>query len=467
MARMYYQLPEPEPVRHVRHDRPAVAIGNASLLGVGYLMLGRRAWAVATALVTIGLVVLLGTVVPGVWFEVLFLVWWAALIAHGWYLAGKPSRAAAVRRPRLLALLMAVPVVAAVGYVRFDAARVEDSIVEARDGGDCGKARSALDRIWLGHTIVDGPMTVRSERTAQACDRLAKTKETLEIAASRRDPDGLRSSYHELAAVLTDLPGHDKMVGTVLDGFLGSLSGRAPCDLAELTDWLRKRPASRNLLDRSADVVPKIAPAALAGCAEKMAAAADWNGAKGRYQQLLDQYPGHALAAKAQEGVTQATRQLELSRLATLGSNYCTTPATYSGAAPYAKGTTNRAVVHHPDKSATPQIEKLPAEWKADNTQAVMVVCIGAKEFGAAVRTCRYRSLSDSRIQNVTFNKMAFTVKAYELRTGNVVIDTRVEVGGATCPQLITGFEGSVLSDKYVEPSDADIRTAFAPIFTS
>jgi hypothetical protein len=323
-----------------------------------------------------------------------------------------------------------------------------------------------LDKIWFGHYVVDGPMAVRSERTAQACARLLETKETLKTAASKRDTRGLQSSYHELSAVLTDLPGHDKMVGTVLDGFLGSLSGRNPCDIAELTDWLRQRSASNNLLDRSADVLPKVAPAALVGCGDKRAGDRDWDGAKARYQQMLDQYPGHALTAKAQEGVKQATQGLELRHLFTLGENYCKTPAVYSGAAPYTKGATNRAVIYHTDKYDDLYIKKLPAEWRADNSQAVMVVCIGQREAGAPVRTCPYRSASDGRVRNVTFNKMAFPVKAYELRTGNLVVETRVEIGGAACPPTLTSFGDNDPLRMLVEPADSDIRAAFAPVFT-
>lgn len=463
--------PYPEPVllepELVRPDRPAVAIGNASLLGIGYLLLGRRGWAVVTTLVTIAFLVVLGAVVPGVWFEVLFLVWWATLIAHGWYLAGAPARPAPVRRPRGLALLVTVPVLVAVGYLRFDAAGIEDTIAEARDSGDCGQAQSALDRLWFGHYVVDGPMTVRSDRTAQACARLTAAGETLAIAASQRDTRGLQAGYGELGAVLADLPGHDKMAGAVLDGFLGRLPDRDPCATAELTDWLRQRPASHNLLDRSAAAVPKIAPAALVGCGDKRAGDQDWAGAKARYQQLLDQYPGHARTAKAQAGLVQATQGLELQHLFALGDNYCATPAVYSGAAPYVKGATNRALVYHTDTYDDPYIKKLPADWQADDSHAVMVVCIGERESGAPIRTCPYRSTSDGQTRNVTFSKMAFPVKAYELRTGHLVIDTRVEIGGAACPPTVTSLGPDDQLRMLAEPSDADIAAAFAPVFTS
>lgn len=96
-----------------------------------------------------------------------------------------------------------------------------------------------------------------------------------------------------------------------------------------------------------------------------------------------------------------------------------------------------------------------------------MVVCIGQREAGAPVRTCPYRSDSGGRVRSVTFSKMAFPVKAYELRTGKVVVDTRVEIGGAACPPTLTSFGDNDALKMLVEPSDADIRAAFAPVFTS
>ncbi|MCE7008141.1 hypothetical protein LWC34_35785 [Kibdelosporangium philippinense] len=447
-----------------RHDRLAVAIGNASLLGVGYLLLGRKAWAIVTTLVTVAFLVLLGVTVPGTWFEVLFVVWWAALITHGWYLAGKPGRPAPVRWPRVIALLIAVPVLTSVAYARFDAASIEDNITEARDSGDCPKAQSALDRIWFGHYVVDGPMAVRSENTAAACARLLETARALQVATSESDTRGLQAAYRELDAIRTDLPGHDMMVGTVLNGFTERVSDRDPCGISEITDWLRRRPASNNLLDRPADIVPRIAPAALVACGDDRARNNDWNGAKERYQQLLDQYPGHELTAKAQEGATKAKQSLELIHVSSLGAKYCQTPAAYSGAPAYTKGTANRAVIHHTDNLNDGYIKKLPQDWQADTSQAALVVCIGEREAGAPIRTCRYRILSNGQVRNVTFSKTAYSVKGYELRTGNLVIDTRVEFGGAVCPQTVTVFGDQ--SRMPAEPADSDIVAAFAPIFT-
>lgn len=440
-------------------DRLTAAAGNASLLGIGYLWLGRWGWAVVTTPLTITLVVLLGTGAPRLWLEALFLVWWAALIAHGWYLAGRTP----VPGRRALALLVSVAVLVGIGYVRLDAAGIDDSITEARETGDCGTARSARDRIWFGHRVVDGSMVGRGERTSQACDRLWEARTSLQQA----DPAGLTSGYRELGAVLAELPGHDRMVGSVLDGFLGSLPGREPCELVVLTDWLRKRPASNNLLDRTAAVAPKVAPAALIGCADESAERNDWDNALPRYRQLLSQYPGHQLAARAKQGVQRATEGLQLQHLFALGDGYCEKPAVYSAAVPHRKGAMNRAIVYHPDEYGDMYLDKLPEEWQADGSEAAIVVCIGERAAGAPIRTCPYRSEADGKIRNVTFSKMAFPVRTYELRTGRLLLNTKVEIGGSTCPATLTGFGPGDQLRMLATPSESALRAAFARVFRS
>ncbi|MGH3240357.1 MAG: hypothetical protein ACRDNL_08245, partial [Spirillospora sp.] len=53
---MFSTPPEPPPPPARVNDPLAVAVGNASLLGIGYLMMGRRRTAIGTGLVTIVLV---------------------------------------------------------------------------------------------------------------------------------------------------------------------------------------------------------------------------------------------------------------------------------------------------------------------------------------------------------------------------------------------------------------------------
>jgi hypothetical protein len=148
----------------------------------------------------------------------------------------------------------------------------------------------------------------------------------------------LKAGFDTLASVLTE-SGHKKTVAVVLNGFLGSLPAKNPCQTVTVTNWLRQRQQSHNALDRSADTVKRTAPVALVGCGDRLAAAKDWKSARTRYQQLLDQYPGDGLTAKARNGIKQATLTIELANVRSLlaGStdtqpDYCSTPARYSGA---------------------------------------------------------------------------------------------------------------------------------------
>ncbi|ONI90040.1 hypothetical protein ALI22I_14135 [Saccharothrix sp. ALI-22-I] len=462
-----------EPVHVARsHDPLAVALANASLLGVGYLMLRRRALAVVTGLVTVVLVILLASVTRSVWFEIVVVLWWAALIVHGWFLAGGRTRRVAVRGQRLVALGVTVPVLLAVALLRFDAAGIEGTVTEARGSGDCGQASTALDRVWLGHRVVDAPLTARGEKTVQACQRLSVARFEL-TAGLTGDTDALSGGFDGLGSVLAELPGHEKMVDVVLDGFLSGLPVKDPCRTAEVTDWLRQRPATDNALDRSADVAARTAPAALVGCGDAHMAAEEWEQARTRYQQLLDQYPGQELTAKAQEGVRQATLAIELANVRGLlqGSPttqpaYCANPAQYSGAAPYGPGT-NRALLYGNYHYAS----KLPAEWRAsDAAEAVLVVCAGEAEMGTPVQTCPYENkIFPEFPQDVTFRKIAIPVKVFELRTGQPVADTKIEIGGASCPEVLSytyygptdlGPPGEV----HVTASDDDVRAAFGSL---
>ncbi|HVV12593.1 hypothetical protein [Amycolatopsis sp.] len=461
------EQPEPAP-----RDPLAVAIGNASLLGVGYLLSRRRGLAAATGVVTVLLLVLLATVARTVWFEAVVLVWWLGMTWHGWFLAGGRARWNLVRRQRSIALAVTIPVLIAVGLLRFDAAQIEKTVTTARAKGDCGQALSALDRVWVGHRVVDAPMTVRGETTAQACGRLREAYDHLTVGLSG-DTVALTAGFADLSSVLAEYPGHEKMVDTVLDGFLGRLPAPDACRTAAVTDWLRQRPAGHNALDRAATAVPRVAPAALAGCGDALLAGQNWTDAQRRYQQLLDQYPGNELTGKAQDGVRRAGLALELADVtALLGGSaesapqYCAAPGHYSAAAPYGKGV-NHALVY----GNTDYTSRLPADWKADGPgNAVLVLCTGDATYGTPTRTCGYNADdSTGGATDVTFHKIAIPVRAFELRTGNVVADTTVEIGGTSCPYFLSyttfgDYDHGPGTDQYVDPSDDDIRAAFAPV---
>ncbi|MCP3804115.1 2TM domain-containing protein [Allokutzneria sp. A3M-2-11 16] len=444
-------------------DPFVVALANASLLSAGYLALGRRKLAVATGLVTIALLALLVTVFRTWWFDAIVLLWWAGLIWHGWFLAGG-------RGPRPALLALTLPVLLVVGLMRFDAARIEGTVAEARAAGDCARAVNTLEQLWFGHRLVDPAVIVRGALTDEACRRARTAKDKLTLALTGRT-DVLKEGFDGLAFVLAELRGHEKIVDVVLDGFLAGLPAKNPCHTAVVTDWLRERKPAGNALDRSSAVVARTAPAALVACGDELMTAKDWQRARQRFQQLLDLYPGHELTAKAQEGVKQATLAMELANVrgllrGSVGSQpaYCARPAQYSGAPAYGKGT-NRALIYGNSEYAN----KLPAEWKAgDAADAVLVVCAGSTEFGAAVRSCPYQSKLNPRIPvQVTFHKIVIPVKAYELRTGKQVTDTKIEIDGSTCPRVLTYTRSRLLADigppsqVHVIAPDSTVHAAF------
>lgn len=490
--------PVPEPVPESwpgarSYDPLAVALANASLLSAGYLMLGRRRLAVVTGAATVVLLAFLGSAARSVGFEVVVLCWWAALIAHGWFLAGgwrsrrvsmrgqwavARTRRVRVRSQRLVALAVTLPVFLVAALLRWDAASTEGTVAGARRSGDCAQALDAQDSLWFGPRVADAPLTARGDKTVEACRRLATARSRLATGLTG-NTSALQAGFSTLASVLADLPGHEKMVEVVLDAFLAGLPAKNPCDTVTVTDWLRARRTGHNVLDQSAGAVARTAPAALIGCGDDLLAAQNWSTARKQYQQLLDQYPGHPdskLAAKAEAGVRKATLAIELDTVRTLlaGSTgeqpaYCSTPAKYSAAAPYRKGGPNHALFYGDDEYTS----RLPAQWKAtDPAHAVLVVCVDAADYGTRVETCPYENKTFPDVPtDVTFRKIAIPVKAYELRTGKLVVDTKVEIGGASCPNYLSyttysGIDVGPPSEEYVDPANADIRAAFTALIT-
>ena len=455
-------------------DPLAVALGNGSLFGVGYGMLGKRLLAATAAVGTIVLVVLLVAVFQELWLEIVVLAWWVAVIAHGWWLASKqPTLPEAASKQRLFGLAVMLPVLLIVGFLRFDSARIEQDVADARQTGDCDQATQALDGRWLGHRIVNAPLSAEQDNTARACDLLRQATTNLD-AALDGNPAKLRAGLNGLRTVLAELPGHDTMVGHTLDRFLDRLPTDDACDTKEITDWLGRERPTKSVMDRAADIVPRIAPTALVECGDDLMTASNWSEARARYQQLVDDYPDHDLAPRAKEGITKATQAIELANVrqlltSTAGGQpaYCTSPAPYSGAVAYGATRPNRALFY----GNSEYTDRLPAEWKAtDAADAVIIVCAGTSEMGTPVETCPYEStLSPLGYTDVTFKRISIPVKAYEVKTARLIFDARVEIGGASCPAILEYQTTSYVdlgppSEVYVTPADPDVHAGFSSL---
>jgi len=566
-----------------RYDPVAAAVGNASLLGVGYLLLGLWGFAFINLLVTGVLVGLLVALVQPVWTQLALVVWWAVVTAHGAYAAHRlrrtsgatsapnpmsgersavspspatsrpvtprtatlgaaavpgltspgsvgpmpagPSQASSLQRSvpkqRLTALAITVPVVLIAALLRVDAWRIERQAADAHRANDCQQALSTLDGLWVGHRVVDAPLVARSRLSVDACkllltaerqaregDRLKAAKTLAEYrshpgalwtgADDRRaelflaeaaaefdtaltgDTRRLPVGFDHLSTVLDEFPDHAAEVRKVLDGFLGTLPVKNACDTAAITDWIRGRSPTGDELDRAADVVPRVAPAAIVGCGDELMARSRPEQARKRYRQLLDEYPDHALAGRAKRGVRRATLAIQLAKVRMLLDSpydadgnpaYCKKPAPYGGAKPYrgaGKGPYPALIF-----GAAPNKSRLPSSWLADGpTEAVLVICTGTAKMGTVVRTCPYESeLHPFGYTNVDFHKKRIPVRVYELRTGRLVTKTPIEIGGRSCPPVLRYTQPAWMSvdigppsDVYVTSSKADVREAFGSV---
>lgn len=463
------ELPEPEhwppaPPREPREPDPlAVAVGNASLLGAGYLILGRRGLFWGAAVVTGSLVWLIVSKAE-TWCELLLLLWWAAVVAHGLRLARRDPAAGPRRGQRVLALALTLPVLATAGWLRFDAHGIEDAVAEAREDGDCVAVVAAQDRVGPGHRLAAAPVAARGDTAVETCERLDTAAGYLSGGLTG-DLEMLETGFGRLGTVLEE-PGNEQTVGTTLNRFLRDLPTDDGCRTIRIADWLRERESGpKSLNGPSSATAARIAPEALMECADTLMTEEEWADARDRYRRLLDEHPGDDRAEAARRGIRKAGLAIELDHVRELvtaaddmSTGYCREPAKYSQAPAYRKGTNRALFVGDGEYS-----DKLPDGWHAsDPAKAALVVCVDSAGVGNTVEICQYRD-DDERVRSVTFHKVEVRVKAYVLRTGKLVTDRKLQISGTSCPYFIS-YYGSPPSQQSVTPSDDDVRDAFESV---
>ncbi|MFF0267408.1 tol-pal system YbgF family protein [Kribbella sp. NPDC004536] len=478
----YQQLPPPtglpylgppprQPSKYI-HDPLAVALGNASLLGLGYFLIRRWLFGALGLIGTAVLVVLLCSQrEPG--YEFALIAWGLLQVVHGWFLASRQPLRAANLTKRLVALGVTLLVFAGVAFERYDAHRIDQEAVASRDAGSCDGVRDARAKYNLGHRIGDAPRTTRVETDVAACDRIDVASDRLRTAKASADVAGMQGGFNVLASVLAQ-PNQEHTVKTALDEFLNGLPVKDPCQTLAISDWLRARTKANNILDQANAAVPRIEPNALLGCGDAQAAAKDWPNARNIYAQLVTRYPHSKQADRARAGMKKADHEIlqakiraELARVRGLvaSGKYCETPAKFS-LAPRLRPGVNRAVF----TGADDYVSKLPSQWKgttADN--AALVICAGEDSQGPAVRTCQYEGIKGYvGVRSVTFHKIAVPVNVYELRTGRLIKKTTVQISGSACPATISFTTyygvGSPDPDMDVTPTTATIQEAFRPL---
>ncbi|MER7055982.1 hypothetical protein [Streptomyces sp. NPDC000351] len=454
----------PAPAREPREPDPlAVAVGNASLLGAGYLIMGRRGLFWAAAVVTVPLVWLVAAKAE-TWCELVLLLWWAVVVAHGWRLARRHPAAGPRRGQRVLALALALPVLVTAGGLRFDAHGIADAVEEAREDGDCVAVVTAQERVGPGHRLAAAPVAARGDTVVEACERLDTAAGYLSGGLGG-DLGMLKTGFGRLGTVLGE-PGNERTVEATLKHFLGRLPTADGCRTVRIADWLRDREnGPEDLSGPSSATAARIAPEALMECGDTLMTDKEWANARDRYRRLLDEHPGDERAEEAREGIRKAGLAIELDNVRDLvaaadgmNTGYCRKPAKYSQAPAHREGA-NRALFVG-DSEYT---DKLPDGWHAtDAAKAALVVCVDSAGMGKTVETCQYRD-DDERVRSVTFREVEVRVKAYALRTGKLVTDRKLRISGSSCPYFIS-YYGSPPSQRSVTPSDSDVRDAFEPV---
>ncbi|MEU3889386.1 hypothetical protein [Streptomyces sp. NPDC029041] len=451
-------------------DPLAVALGNATLLGTGYLLLRRKRLA-ATAVLGAAVLLHLTARTAEARYEVLLLAWWAAGIAHGWFMARRRPEHAVRPGQRAGTLALALAVVLTATLLRIDAYGIEERVTEAREDGDCRAAVAAQGGVWWGHRLAGAPVVEPGDAVVAACHRLDGAASVLARAARTGSTEDLGRGFGTLTGVLNDGPGNEQTVSTTLDTFLDALPTDDACGTAALTAWLRGRGPSHDVLDRSAGTAARTEPAALVGCGDHLMTEDAWPRARDHYQQLLDTYPDDSRTDEARGGVRKATLAIELNRVRGLvddtydaSSGYCAKPAKYSGAPAYRKGS-GRALFLG-DSEYTGQ---LPGSWRTgDPAKAALVVCADEAENGAAVQTCRYENKKSKYLPHqVTFHKVKIPLKVYALRTGKRLDPRSVQIGGGSCPSVLR-YEYYMYDlgpgDQFVSTSKSGVRDAFRPV---
>ncbi|GAA4913630.1 hypothetical protein LX16_2201 [Stackebrandtia albiflava] len=486
-------------------DPTAVVLGNATLLGIGYLLLRRfRSAGVSVAVTLWVLAFMYAEPATPAWRFVLA-AWWIGNVLHAWWLTrNTPVHGTAdltdpdrTRRLRAFTAGVACLLSAMVLGLQAETRSTVDAAARAHTDGDCESVTSALDGLTALHRISSGEAAAVADRDLAACLLLSSAdgQNPLAAAATLRDylddpgarwtgagpwraeillGHALRSrtptphlqvAFDQLRETLHDAPGESDRVEEVVTTFLADLTtSDASCRVRTINDWIRERDWPAPELARPIAAAADDVPGPLLECARDLTDAEDLDAAQAAYTQLLTEFPDHSGAGAAEDelyDVETAIQREEVQDLFTTG-DYCDSPAAYRGAPAY------RGDGPHPAEwfGINPRGYDFPGSWIADDVDDTeLVVCVDGPERGRYQDTCFYEAeLSPVGVTSVKFYATKFTVTAYELKTGERVARYTAHIGDP-CPMILyyesfTGI-GHPPSEVDSDYSDADVRGVF------
>lgn len=514
--------PESRPDPRRGPDRTSVLLGNATLLGLGYLLLGLRRLALAACVTALALVAL-AALFPHVtaWRVLLGLVW-AGAVLHAWRLTSpgvrdrSPAPAPQEEPPRengadrhdgtgrppwrTRLLTAACVLLVAFAWLRLDTWAVLRDAEAAHTGGDCERALASLRWLVPAHRLAHGSAAERGAAQERACERLsvaldtpdrsdaarmldeyqampgalwdgagperadlllagviagAKEQEGTHEALEAHSPslDTVEEAFAQLSETLESSPGQSGRAGAVAESFLAALDDIPPCRAREIDEWLLAQEWEDPALVRAMEPQAGRAPVRLFHCADDLGWLASSEEEAAARRDFLAAHPEHPLAERSAEGL-----------LAT--GEYCAHPAAfpaapaYEGEGPHAMHLTG----------LDPEEHDFPGSWRADGVRdTVLVVCVEGPEKGGYQRTCTYEPGADQLtlpfedVASVDFYASAFTVQAFELRSGEPVEEYTAEIGDP-CPAELEYdyyYFDSVPGEYNSDYTAADLRGIF------
>ena len=439
-------------------DRLAVVLGNATLLGIGYLFLGRSVLAACAVVGScVGVVGLALT--PGEpWWLLGLGLWWAAMVVHSWFLtSANTGPAAPVLWQRIVAASVVVLLVTTGLVLRADAHRLVDDARRSHAAGDCTTASETLYRLHAGHNVVAGTTVLDGRAELEACgvllDALAQSEPVTaaerlqayldhpsaawkgagpERAARLLAAGNLKSGFEQLRTTLSDAPDQSGAVRKVVETYLAGLDdGKSPCEVLKTDEWIHDRTGDPPELAEPIAAVADEVPERVLACAREQAETTRLTEASATYEQFLDRFGDHkkARTARSEQYDVDTAIQRDEALAAFSGNTYCKDPVPYRGAPAYAGSDPHKAWWF-----GIPESRTLPSGWETlDIDEAELVVCLHDAGRGRYLETCRYTA--DDAVLTARFHAWKFRITAYSLRTGKAVERYTTEIGDP-CPEF-------------------------------
>ncbi|WP_369369779.1 hypothetical protein AB1046_13280 [Promicromonospora sp. Populi] len=476
----------PEPVEPPTADRLAVLLGNATLLGLGYVFLRRWGLLAAALAGTLVLLIILAAAPGSPGWLIVLAVWWLAMIAHGWWLT-RPAQITPAERPltqRIVAGAVVLALVVAVVGLRINTTRTVDAAADAHAAGDCGRATELLERIGPTDRVVDGSTALEGEADLEACglllDALAPGEQELVAAAELQvymdnpralwdgagpkraehllnaayvsgqiDQESLEAGFEQLTTTLDEVPSQAGQVESVAETFLANLAEDPDnCAARDVVEWVDAQGWEAPALAEPVAAASGEVPRRVLECARDLSDADELTASRHAYEAFLHDFRADERADAASDELYDVITGIQRKNVRGLltAQRYCANPSPYRGAEPYRRSGANPMRVY----GINPEAHDFPGSWLAESLEdMVLVACVDGPKDGSYQETCLYESDANPFGEDVRFYASRFDVKLYEIRTGRQVAAFSDEFGEPCPPSIVVE---SFLVDFFVPP---------------